>query len=752
MTADDLRKADDALRIFDNKAVKSACYAPFVSLYLTPTGSVQACCRNQNFVLGHLKEQRLTEIWNGGRINALRKALTDYKFNLGCTYCEWESQRRSDSFAIRLMCDHLPVDSPQPEWPSLIEFNGSNTCNLECIMCGGEYSSAIRANVDGLPPLAKVYDDRFFEDLRQFLPHLQFINFLGGEPFLGAEAHRIWDMMIEDGLAIPCRVTTNGTQYNAKVERAISAIPMHITVSLDGVTKETYEMIRHRSNFESVIANLHRFHAYTQERGMNFGISFCLMRQNWRELGEMVLFAEKLDCELSIVMEVMPSHCSLFTLPPHELRGVTNEIERISEVISPQLRRHRKAWDETVQHLRAAAGADQMLKIESVMSSFLLLENPIVRAKKLADEGAYEKALRKLNGVREDHEEYYFALALAGYIRGRLGDTKGADADFDHAIRVSRKLPDAYLNRAWVRFHQGMLDAALENALLAKERVVPESRSESQLLVLLGFIYARRWRLFRAYQTYARLAALPPPSRKGVLIPDSREGARRALGIQTGNGGFLDKNLAFRAHTLFRLASGFHGILRHVRTFDFIRSMAGRSTPSQATLPGDTIQRLLPAGIKKTARWTLRVASVNNKARLLFPTTDRESVRVAIEHAEGGFGYDIQLNYAPLTFTCRRSYLLSFRVRADRPRTVGFGIAKAVAPWSNIGLYRTLEVDHTWKEIREAFVSEADEENGRLHFDLGESGVPFEVASLTLTEAKLNPESSTAIADAPMSK
>ena len=101
------------------------------------------------------------------------------------------------------MSDPFPVDSAQPEWPSVIEFNGSNACNLECIMCG-EYSSAIRGNVEGLPPLRKVYDDQFFDDLRLFLPHLRLLNLLGGEPFFAAETHRIWNMMIEDGLSIPC--------------------------------------------------------------------------------------------------------------------------------------------------------------------------------------------------------------------------------------------------------------------------------------------------------------------------------------------------------------------------------------------------------------------------------------------------------------------------------------------------------------------------------------------------------------------
>jgi MoaA/NifB/PqqE/SkfB family radical SAM enzyme len=727
----DLRKADESLRTFAGKAVKSACYLPFVSLHLTPTGEVLACCRNQTFILGDLREQRITDIWNGGKIAALREALTDYKFNLGCSYCEWESQRRSDSFAIRLSADHFPVVSPQPEWPALIDFNVSNICNLECIMCCGENSSSIRGNLMGLPPLPKAYNDQFFDDLRPFLPHLHFINFLGGEPFLTPESYRVWDMMAEDGLAIPCRVTTNGTQYNARIERAMNAVPMHITVSLDGVTKETYESVRHRANFETVIANLHRFNAYTQERGTNFGISYCLMRQNWRELGDMTLFAEQLDCELSVSMVAGPSHCSLFTLPPHELREIVEEIVHVSAAVVPKLKRHRKAWDETLQHLRDATSPFQLHKIQKVMAFELASDTPLSKARKLAADGDYENALQKLEGIRRGHADSYFALALSGYILACQGDMESAVRDLEEALRISRKLPDAYVNLARVRLRQGDLGAALENALLAQQRVVPEERVESQVLVLLGLIYVRQWRLFKAHRAFARLAALPRPSCDGVPLPDSMDGARRFVAeFDSSAGRHQTRSLAVRIHALFRIAAAFH------RTSAAIRNAGGIFRTGKPVSPGRAVESILPAHTttKRGARWKLRVAGENNRARIVFPPGDRESVRIEIAKAGSGVSHDIQLNYANVECVADRAYHLKFRVRADRPRTFGFGIAMASAPWENLGLYRTLEADASWREIKEEFVSTVNEANGRLHFDLGGSGAPFEVASLVLTE------------------
>jgi MoaA/NifB/PqqE/SkfB family radical SAM enzyme len=733
---DEIRKTDDLFRNFDGKAVKSACYLPFVSLHLTPTGEVLACCRNQTFILGDLRNQRIGDIWNGGKIGALRKALTDYKFGLGCGYCEWESQRRTDSFAIRLSADHFPVVSPQPEWPALIDFNVSNTCNLECIMCCGENSSSIRGNLQGLPPLPKVYDDRFFDDLRPFLPHLRFLNILGGEPFLSGEVHRIWEMMIEDGLLIPCRVTTNGTQFGQRVERALNAIPMHVTVSLDGATKETYESVRHRANFETVIGNLHRFHAYTRERGTNFGISYCLMRQNWREVGDIALFAEQLDCELSINMVAGPSHCSLFTLPPEELRHIVGEIEKLGNTVLPRLRRHRNAWEETVRHLRSATDTVQLKAIGKVISYELVTDTPIAEAGRLADKGDYERALQKLQAVGKGHADRYFALAVSGYIRSRQGDLEGAGNDVEEALRLSRKLPDAYLNLARIRFRQRQFAAALDNALLAKKRVVPEERIESQILLLLGVIYTRRWKIFRACRAYARLAALPPASRERIALPDSLDGTRRFL-VEIGMDArtLQARSLAFGTHALFRLTAFCHRIHARMRPFVFAGKGVNASPAGKLTSPGDVLHSLPPASAKDTARWALRVAGVNNRARLAFFEDNGERLRIDVAQAASGISHDIQLNYARLEFVAGRSYRLKFRIRADMPRPVGFGIAKANSPWSNLGFYRTLEVGASWQEVEDEFVSTEAEENGRVHFDLGESGVSLEVASLELTPA-----------------
>ena len=116
------------------------------------------------------------------------------------------------------------------------------------------------------PPLPRLYSEAFFESLRKYLPHVRQLKFLGGEPFLISEYYSLWDRLIADGLSVSCHVTTNGTQYNKRVERVLEHVRMGFAVSMDGATKATLEAIRGNARYEEVMENAQRFREYARER------------------------------------------------------------------------------------------------------------------------------------------------------------------------------------------------------------------------------------------------------------------------------------------------------------------------------------------------------------------------------------------------------------------------------------------------------------------------------------------------------
>lgn len=503
-----VRHRYDAVRSLQNKAFRSACYAPFVSLFFATDGRVLACCKNGSYVLGRVGVQRLRDIWTGESTARLRDALGAYRFNLDCGFCEWEIGTGAHTTATPLMFDEFAVPSSAPEWPVQIEFEGSNTCNFECVMCNGDTSSSIRAKRDGLPPLPRAYGEEFFRDLRPFLPHLERARFFGGEPFLTPESQRIWDMMIADGLVTPCHVTTNGSQYNARIERTLEALPFSLVVSIDGATKATVEAIRVNCRFEQLIENIERFRAYAMRRHTSFHLAFCLMRQNWREFGDLLLLAEDLGVEVWVNTVVDPSFCSLYTLPSREIARVLQSLDAQGRTLAPRLTVNRATWDRTIEKLRGAVSAAPGATMVDVLDRYYVSGSPADQALLLNRRGLHAEALALARGVSKEDSRYYYALDACAYSRSALGDAAGAEHDLTHALATSRKRPEAHLGLARLYAKQGRAAAALGSALEAMNRVAVEDRMQFETAELLAYLFVRKGRLLRAFKAVEPIARL----------------------------------------------------------------------------------------------------------------------------------------------------------------------------------------------------------------------------------------------------
>jgi radical SAM protein with 4Fe4S-binding SPASM domain len=328
------------------------CNAPLTSLYLDQRGNVRACCMNDAHRLGNITEQSLWEIWSGARAEALREAVAADDLSLGCQFCEKPVRDGRPDLAFARWFDQLDPSGP-PTWPRQIEFALTNTCNLQCVQCNGDWSSSIRAQREGLAPLPEVWGDAFFDELDDFLPHLDQVRFLGGEPFLANETLRIMDQLRTTGATARVHVTTNGTQWTPRVERILDALAVDLAVSVDAATPATYEAIRVGASWDRLQANLDRFAALSERRGTHVSLTFCLMRSNWHEFGAFCRMADErgFSCDVNTVRD--PEHLSLFALGADDLCAVISALE--AEAADEGLTRewNRRTWRAELDRLRA---------------------------------------------------------------------------------------------------------------------------------------------------------------------------------------------------------------------------------------------------------------------------------------------------------------------------------------------------------------------------------------------------------------
>lgn len=261
---------------FKNK--KNCCIAPYSTLNFDTTGKIRVCCYNNYFILGTYPQMSILDAWNNPERQKFINTLSNSIFPKGCEKCKLQVVTNNIKNALFTKFD--TYESMVADMPVNMEFEFGNICNYECIMCGGKWSSSIRKNREKLPPIVPPYDDKFVDQLDEFIKHLAITNFLGGEPFLTSIYYKIWDKIISQKPSCAIYVTTNGSIMSNKVIHYLNNSNMKVVVSLDSLKKQTYEFIRKNGNFDIVMKNIKELIAMKKISAL----AFCPMIQNVEEL------------------------------------------------------------------------------------------------------------------------------------------------------------------------------------------------------------------------------------------------------------------------------------------------------------------------------------------------------------------------------------------------------------------------------------------------------------------------------------
>jgi len=307
-------------------AQKHLCYVPFSSLTFSFRGQVFACSYNRRVLLGSYPEQTITEIWEGAEANKLRDHMRNNDLHNGCEHCLYFFDKKKFTNLKPLVFDKY-AKLPAKLYPQVMEFELSNTCNLECQMCIGEVSSSIRKNRDKLPALPMAYDEQFVEQLRHFIPNLKEAKFYGGEPFLIWIYFEIWDAIMELNPAVELFVITNGTQWNERIKNILYKGNFDIAISIDALNKEKLERIRKNVVLENLLENIDHFNAYCLSKGRPLSLSFTVQKDNWDEMPAMIDFCNQKQAFIYVSYLETPEEFSIAELDKTELESIYNQLK-----------------------------------------------------------------------------------------------------------------------------------------------------------------------------------------------------------------------------------------------------------------------------------------------------------------------------------------------------------------------------------------------------------------------------------------
>jgi radical SAM protein with 4Fe4S-binding SPASM domain len=324
LTPDQIQLYNERRQEFDKSRTIntiSPCIAPLNNMYFTVEGNVAPCW----LLVGHVDKWSTTrsikDIWLGEQFTKYRNNLAKGIFDSECRVCKQKIE--ADTWPLALAYDGFSVK----QYPTLMELELSNQCNLECVMCDGRLSSGIRKNRDKLPPMQSAYDDSFVEQLKEFIPHLEELRFNGGEPFAQKIVYDICMLVAEINPGLRINIATNGTVYNKQVKAILEKCNISLNISIDSLDKENYESIRINGNFDDLMENFQTFNTYCKDNNRGLSVMVNPMRTNWWEMPNFVKFTTDNRVNLWYNTIHHPEHLSIWSLPSQDLNIILETLK-----------------------------------------------------------------------------------------------------------------------------------------------------------------------------------------------------------------------------------------------------------------------------------------------------------------------------------------------------------------------------------------------------------------------------------------
>lgn len=139
-----------------------------------------------------------------------------------------------------------------PTFPDRVYVESTNICNLDCIMC------PTGLHIDTRPKGFMEWDlfTAIVDEIAPFAHAVVLHSW--GEPLLHKQIFEMIGYAKERGLWV--ETSTNATTLDEAAARKILEAGLdRIYLSMDGLTKETYEKVRVKGKFEEVLGNIERF-------------------------------------------------------------------------------------------------------------------------------------------------------------------------------------------------------------------------------------------------------------------------------------------------------------------------------------------------------------------------------------------------------------------------------------------------------------------------------------------------------------
>ena len=137
----------------------------------------------------------------------------------------------------------------------------------------------------------------------------------------------IWEDIMETNPSVKMTMATNGSVLNSRVKDILTRGNIHLNISMDGFSKETYESIRVGGNFDRLMKNLDYFISFCAKHNRTLCIMVNPLRQNWWEMPDFVNWVNAQNIRIWFNSIIKPEDQSLWALSPEKLQEVYDTLK-----------------------------------------------------------------------------------------------------------------------------------------------------------------------------------------------------------------------------------------------------------------------------------------------------------------------------------------------------------------------------------------------------------------------------------------
>ena len=236
------------------------CPAPWTTLNIDQAGEVSPCFHCVDMI-GNIKKNTIQEIITGPVITGMKQAMARGEWAPGCSWCKrLEETTGSSGRTVKYTSqDTLAAINSDPDFFKLehLVVNWSNLCNLACVYCNPETSTAWQS-IKKIPINHVKNEHADLIELARTQGHnIQGLSLGGGEPLLQKGLEQFLDYVNPDTVRV--MITTNlsmDLENNAIYQRLKSWPQVEWMISFDNADQDKFEYVRHGASWAQFVKNI----------------------------------------------------------------------------------------------------------------------------------------------------------------------------------------------------------------------------------------------------------------------------------------------------------------------------------------------------------------------------------------------------------------------------------------------------------------------------------------------------------------